>query len=210
MKRKIVFLDIDGVLQPCGSQKRFEYCHWEIEKGKMPDLYKSLERHFGIDYSKYNQYDVAAVFFDWNKTSVALLKFLLKITNAQIVLSSDWRRDGFDRMKDFFTIHGLEKFYIDNTKEYDKIDKKFIEKVETQNKKVNGEKAYMSYRSVEILEWLYRNQDVKNWVAIDDMRLNGIEPNFVDTWPSIEESHAEKSFRILMKKEKTISKLELW
>ena len=210
MKRKIVFLDIDGVLQPCSSQERHKYWHDDIEKSKMPELYKRLEYYFKIDFSIYKQYDVAAVYYDWDKMSVTLLKLLLKITNAQIVLSSDWRKGGFDRMKDFFTIHGLEEFYIDNTKDYDEIDKDFIEKVKSQNKKVNGEDAWMEHRSIEILEWLYRNQDVKNWVAIDDMRLKGIESNFVDCWPSIEVEHAEQSYRILMKKEKTISKLELW
>ena len=208
MKRKIVFLDIDGVLQPCGSQIRFEHCHWEIEKGDMPDLYKRLEYYHKIDYSKYNQYDVAAVFFDWDKIAVALLKTILKITRAKIVLSSDWRREGFDRMKDFFTIHGLEQFYVDNTKDYNEIDKSFIETVRSQYKKLNGEKAYMEHRSIEILEWLHRNQDVKNWVAIDDMTLDGIRPNFVSCWPSIKDDHAEKMFRILMKKEKTMKNME--
>jgi hypothetical protein len=167
-------------------------------------LYKYLEYDHKIDYSKYNQYDVAAVYFDWDKIAVALLKTVLKITHTKIVLSSDWRREGFDRMKDFFTIHGLEQFYIDNTKDCKEIDKSFIDKVRTQHKKLNGENAYLEQRSIEILEWLSRNQDVKNWVAIDDMKLDGIEPNFVHCWPSIKEDHAEKMYRILMKREKKI------
>ena len=163
MERKIIFLDIDGVLQPYSSQIRFEHCHHlDVEKGKMPKIYERLKYNFDIDFSKYNQYDVAAVYFDWDKTSVSLLRLILKITGAQIVLSSDWRREGFDRMKDFFTIHGLEKFYIDNTKEHENIDQKFHDDLETQIKKERGEKAFYAYRSIEILDWLHRNPDVKN------------------------------------------------
>ena len=198
MERKIIFLDIDGVLQSFSSQIRFEHCHHlDVEKGNMPKIYKRLKYDFDIDFSKYNQYDVAAVYFDWDKTSVSLLRLILKITGAQIVLSSDWRREGFDRMKDFFTIHGLEKFYIDNTKEHEIIDQKFHDDLETQIKKERGEKAFYAYRSIEILDWLHRNPDVKKWVAIDDLTLYGIESNFVHTTYRFTDEDAEKSYRIL-------------
>jgi hypothetical protein len=197
MERKIIFLDIDGVLQPVSSQIRFEHCHMDIEKSSMPKLYKRLEYNFKIDFSKYSQYDVAAVYFDWDKTAVSLLRLVLKITGSQIVLSSDWKMDGFERMKDFFTIHGLEKYYIDITKDYGKIDENFIQKVEKQHKETHGEKAYMSHRSVEILEWLHRNPDVKKWVAIDDMNLKGIDSNFVNTLYRFTDENAEQCVKIL-------------
>jgi len=100
-------------------------------------------------------------------------------------------------MKDFFTIHGLEKFYIDNTKEHEIIDQKFHDDLETQIKKERGGKAFYAYRSIEILDWLHRNPDVKKWVAIDDLTLYGIESNFVHTTYRFTDEDAEKSYRIL-------------
>ena len=202
MERKIVFLDIDGVLQPGHSQNRFDHIHHDEEKSDMPDLYRSLENKFQIDYSKYNQYDVAAVFFDWDKESVNLLKLTLSLTGAKIVLSSDWRRGGFERMKDFFTIYGLEKYYLDDTKFRKDIAQDFIDQAKAKHKEEKGEKAYLDERSIEILEWLSRNPDVKKWVAIDDMSLSGLDRHFVLTgyghrfgWED-----AEKSIRILSRK----------
>ena len=200
MERKIVFLDIDGVLQPVSSQERFEHINYkDPEQGDMPKLYMRLEYKFNIDFRKYNQYDVAAVYYDWDKTAVELLKLILSITGAQIVLSSDWKMDGFDRMKDFFTIYGLEKYYIDITKytSAKDFDKAFMEETERKYKEENGPKSFICSRSMEILEWLNRNPDVKKWVAIDDMKLYGIEQNFVNTRYRYTCEDAEKTFRIL-------------
>ena len=199
MERKIIFLDIDGVLQPGGSQERFKHidrsCNRDVSV--LPEFYKYL-KNLDIDFSKYKDYDVAAVYYDWDKTALVLLRLILKITGAKIVLSSDWRNGGFDRMKDFFSIHGLETYYIDNTKQYDEIDENFIEKQKQSYKAKHGENAFLDHRSIEILEWLNRNPDVKKWVAIDDVRLTGIDANFVyiESYCFME-NDAEKCFRIL-------------
>ena len=204
MERRIIFLDIDGVLQPSSSQKRFE----EIRKNSMPDLYRFLKNYYGIDFSVYDQYDVAAVYFDWDRTAVSLLKLVLRITGAEIVLSSDWRMGGFKRMNDFFTIHGLQKYFIDITrvdksnswgkKNYEFIDEDFKQRTIERHKKENGEDARMNFRSIEILEWLDRNPDVKYWVAIDDMILHGIEANYVESCPRMNVDDAEKCIRMLL------------
>ena len=207
MERKIVFLDIDGVLQPLDSQNRFEYCHGEIEKSPMLAIYKSLEKKFGIDYSVYKKWDVAAVLFDWDKVAVSLLKLILNLTGSKIVVSSDWRLGGIKLMKDFFTLHDLDKYFIDVTRAGEsffaekvglpKIDSKFSAELKARHKREHGEKAYLHWRTIEIFDWLNRNPDVKKWVAIDDMDLEGIGPNFVRTRDSLNEIDAEKCIRIL-------------
>ena len=207
MERKIVFLDIDGVLQPIDSQKRFDHCHGDIKKSPMLAIYKSLEEKFGIDYSVYKQWDVAAVLFDWDKVAVSLLKLILNLTDSKIVVSSDWRLGGFKLMKDFFTLHGLENYFIDITSSEEsffaekmglpQIDSEFSAEIEAKHKREYGEQAYLHWRTIEIFDWLHRNPDVKKWVAIDDMDLDGIGPNFVRTDESLNEIDAEKCIRIL-------------
>ena len=198
MERKIVFLDIDGVLQKVSSQERFEHINnREPEKDDMPMLYRRLEYQFKIDFKKYNRYDVAAVYYDWHKTSVELLKLTLSLIGAQIVLSSDWRLEGFERMKDFFTIHGLQNYFVDMTDNEDKIDKTVVDEIRNKCLKEIGKDAYISHRTIEILEWLGRNPDVKKWVAIDDMGLEGLGKHFVRTNYRYTWKEAEKCIRLL-------------
>jgi hypothetical protein len=196
MERKIIFLDIDGVLQPISSQKRFKHVYNYEGESDMPKLFEDLENHFNIDYRKYHPYDVAAVFYDWDKESISLLKLTLSLTGALIVLSSDWRGD-INRMKDFFTIYGLEKYYIDDTGIFNIMDKTFIEETRAKHEEKKGKDAYLDYRSVEILEWLSRNPDVKKWVSIDDLQLRGLDGHFVRTRQRYKWEDAEKAIKIL-------------
>lgn len=113
---KIVFLDIDGVLQPYGSLKRFGCMH-EIDT-----LARRLTReHPAYDYLSIvgngycGDFDVAAVYYDWDILSVVRLRRLLQTTGARIVLTSDWREKGMEMMRALLAIHRLDEFLIDAT-----------------------------------------------------------------------------------------------
>lgn len=132
---KVIFLDIDGVLQPYNSEKRFKIDRKELRK--------KLSEEFDTDYTIYNEYDVAACYADWDK-------------------------DAVEKMK------------------------KTIEYIESM------QNSFYSYRIVEILEYVYNNPEITNYVAIDDLNLEiGLEGHFVKTYNLINDEQADKCIKIL-------------
>ena len=101
---KILFLDIDGVLQSEDAELYFS---------SEPKLIAGLNEKFNIDFSVYPTYTVFNCLYDWNEQAIARLKYILDQTGAGIVASTDWRSPTQpNKMRDLFTIHGLEKYYI--------------------------------------------------------------------------------------------------
>lgn len=101
--KNTVFLDIDGVLQPGGWQKRFEINRTELQE--------QLTQTLNEDYKSMDQYDVAAVYCDWDKEAVEWLKKLLIQFEARIIVSSSWRRShSLKRLQMLFKIHALDTF----------------------------------------------------------------------------------------------------
>lgn len=104
---KIVFLDINGVLQPYDK----EYVIPNDE-----NFIENLSKKYNIDYSIYNFYGVCHVYFDWDKDSLRRLKTILDETGAKIIMSSNWRSKKYpNKLKDYLTIHGLQDYYLDST-----------------------------------------------------------------------------------------------
>jgi hypothetical protein len=186
---KILFLDIDGVLQPGWSQKRFDH----INNGDLDKLYPKLFAQTGIDYSRYDIYDVSAVYYDWHKTAKTQLRRILDETNAKIVLSSAWRTKNLYKMKILFNIFNFNDYYIDNTiktssKEYDKLRKL------PRYKNIYGD------RSIQILEYLHKYDHINMYVAVDDLNLSDcLGDHFVYTGNVgyLNEKHADKCIEIL-------------
>jgi hypothetical protein len=173
---KIIFLDIDGVIQPHSSQER--YIHTKNDES-MRAMYADLNDRFQIDYSKYDRGGVTSAYYDWLKYSITNLHEIIEKTNARIVLSSDWRYQlPFKEMYDLFRIYDLHKYYIDNTKYFKYYDE------EKYLKKLIPEPHLDSYniRVLEILDYVDRNNQISHFVAIDDMDLsNGLKKHFVHT-----------------------------
>ena len=197
---KVVFLDIDGVLQPS-----MQYRHEHIKAGHLDQLYIELKEKHGIDYSLYDKYDVAATYWDWNKKSVALLREILDETNSQIVVSSDWRR------KDFFVellkIHDLDGYYRGKTpyKPYSRLREGLqlvieLEKdlgIDQLNRGPHGNRKYYD-RCVEIAYYVKNNPDIINYVAIDDETLlRHLGEHHIETFPHIKDADRDRAILAL-------------
>ena len=170
---KVIFLDIDGVLQPYSSRARFEIDRIELRE--------RLSNKLHTDYTIYDEYDVAACYCDWGTEAVNFIKKIIKNTNAKIVISSDWRnKELANKMKDFLKIWNLNEYWVGETNEYgkDEIDeaKKYVDSFKTDSIK------YIDYRQVEIIDYLFRHKEITNFVAIDDRDLEmALKGHFVET-----------------------------
>ncbi len=170
--RKVIFLDIDGVLQPLGSQLRFRH---DLEA-----LREQLAQHYQNDaYLEMDRYDLGAVYYDWDKDAVARLKRLCLETNAEIVISSDWRTySPLSRLKDYFRLHDLDQF-------------------------ITGEIPQLkdTYRCGEITTYLEDNPDIERFVILDDRHVRDFEEHypehFVNCWPLFGEDEYQKALDIL-------------
>ncbi len=101
---KYIFLDIDGVLQP------FRPCHrFEVNRKELID--KICEEFHDDFYQQLDEYDVAAVYLDWNEEAVKNLKKLIDETNAKIILSTAWRESRtMKEMEKLFKLHELDHY----------------------------------------------------------------------------------------------------
>lgn len=201
-KIKVIFLDIDGVLQPYDSKGRFEY----RDKYGLESLQKKLTDELGRDYFQYDEYDVAACYCDWNKDAVNRIKRILDETGAKIVISSDWRNKKLpNKMKDFLKIWNMEEYWLaDNCYYYNSLAENVIEfqkEIDYVNmRKQELNRCYFDSRSVEILHYVNMNNNIINYVAIDDRNLCELpEGHFVKTYDFITEDEANKVIELLNK-----------
>lgn len=113
--RKVLFLDIDGVMQP--TDQRFYGNRFKLSREEMKRFPETIAKKTGIEHLKeLDKYDVAAVYLDWHKKAVENLKSILEgcTPNVEIVLSSNWRETkSLQDMKALFAIHGLDGYLVD-------------------------------------------------------------------------------------------------
>ena len=169
-KRKIIFLDIDGVLN---HEQWFCWRHYNINNGtNLKEIYKSQ------GYTDRESFLLSMI----DERSVANLNHIIKMTDAEIVLSSSWRSNSDDDNKEtnnILKIKGLIKEFFDVTP-------------------YCGKK-----RGGEIEQWLKQQDDeyVINYVIIDDDAdvLDNQKDNFVnvDSFVGLTWHDAEKAITIL-------------
>ena len=129
---KVIFLDIDGVL---ATDKEF-----------MTNRTKFRKKHPAMDELK--------VPYPWNKGAVKVLNEILDETEAEIVLTSDWRLHwNLDELKGIFTWNGVKKHPIAVTN---------VTYVSMSNLGMN--------RSCEIDTYIVEH-NIENYVVIDDLNI---------------------------------------
>ena len=82
----IVFLDINGVIQPDDTENHFYEYSLKTKK-----LISELSEKYGVDYSKYNYIDVLSAYFDWKEEAVDRVKWVLDKCDAKIIPTTDAR-----------------------------------------------------------------------------------------------------------------------
>lgn len=119
----IIFLDIDGVLQPYNNDNRFNH--------NLDKLQTYLSEKFKDEiYLNMDKFDLGACYYDWNEISIDIIKELLNRTNSQLVIHSGWKESlTKDEIRALFKIKNLNNYILDVVDKGDKIKaiKKYIE-----------------------------------------------------------------------------------
>ena len=101
-------------------------------------------------------------FDNFNKKAVKVLNEIIKETDAEIVVSSDWKLFAtLEELKDMFDKYGVIKSPIDVTPT--------LVKYESKSQFTKSELE--QWRIKEIKTWLDSHPEVTHWVAVDDMDL---------------------------------------
>ena len=171
----VVFLDINGVLHPHNSFKRFNYMH--------TDILQRLSFEHGIDYTKYSSYDICGVYYDWDKEAVYRLRYILDNTNSKIIVSSNLR-DSYNKykMRDLLEIYRLGKYWFCDTP------------INKDNLK------YYLHKAKEIQDTIDK-YNIDNYVVLDDMveLIRCFPNNLVCTRNCIQDEDVKRAIKILKK-----------
>jgi hypothetical protein len=160
---KVIFLDHDGVI--CLSSEfggRFK---------KQRDVGRKLSQ--SID-----SLPVLARFDNFNKKAIDVLNEILEETNAEIVVSSDWKRwASVEEMGEYYESQGIKKKPIGFTK-------KVMDCEVPQNFVWSPRFELEQERHFEILQYLKDNPQITHWVAVDDLNMGKVQKH--ESWGDME------------------------
>lgn len=160
---KIIFLDHDGVL--CLAQQ------WGGRRKKQAEWNRlNPDNCVYYEYESYKM-DIEYRFDDFDDKAIKILNQILKETDAEIVVSSDWRLEcSLEQMQEFYKKSGIIKLPIGYTPQ--------LESEDIKSFKIPP--GYEEERAAEIKKWL-SNNEVGSWVAIDDLNMQPYLNKFVRT-----------------------------
>ena len=158
---KVIFLDHDGVI--CLATEWGGRFKKQLKVGrKLSQSVMSLE--------------LDARFDNFNKKAINVLNEILDETNAEIVVSSDWKRwASVEEMGEYYEAQGIKKKPIAFTKKVGDCTC-----YNPQTFQWSPKWMLEQERSLEITQYLQDNPSITHWVAVDDLNM-GI-PQTHDTW----------------------------
>jgi hypothetical protein len=154
---KVIFLDHDGVicLQNNWGSRSKKQQKWG---GRKP--FMSL-KDIPIEYR----------FDNFDKKAIKVLNQILEETEAEIVVSSDWRlHSTINELGDYYESQGIIKKPIDVTEVFN-FTKWLEEKRIPEDFPWYRPHSLEQERHFEIKEWLNSNPQVTHWVAVDDLNM---------------------------------------
>jgi hypothetical protein len=162
-KMKVIFLDHDGVI--CLSTE------WGGRFKKQREVGRKLSQSVA-------SLPVISRFDNFNKKAIKVLNEILEETDAEIVVSSDWKRwSTVEEMGEYYESQGIKKKPIGFTK--------FLQDCEVpQNFPWSRTYDLEQSRSLEIKQYLQDYPEITHWVAVDDLNM-GI-PQTNETWGDME------------------------
>jgi len=152
---KVIFLDNDGVICLANnwggrSKKRYE----AIKKGLIPS--DAMVSELPVEYR----------FDNFDRKAVKVLNEIIEKTDAEIVVSSDWRYYAtLDELGDYYTSQGIIKRPIAVTSKTEDIDPEVWNKHFKHYAKIEEERAF------EITHYLSGYPSITHWVAVDDLNM---------------------------------------
>ena len=107
--------------------------------------------------------DTGITFFsDFDPDAVNVLNDIIALTGAEIVVSSDWKRETtLSGMCEFYQKQGIKKMPIDYTAW------------------LPGASTYHEQRATEITTWLEQHPETAQWATVDDLYMGTWLTNFV-------------------------------
>ena len=107
IKKNIVFLDIDGVIQGYSNQSRFNMDEMKLRKYLVDKYNDSI-------YSVIDFYDLLAAYFDWDEIALGYLKDILRSHNAYLVIHSGWRETvSKEHLIALFKLYDMDGYILD-------------------------------------------------------------------------------------------------
>lgn len=125
----------------------------------MKYIFLDIDGVLAVGWIKYQETKWGRI-YRFDKKAVALFNQLLEETGAEIILSSDWKKQhSLQDMREIFEWNGVIKGPISFT-----VNSPLYEQAETREWQAGG-------RAWEIKEYVERH-GITNWLALDDLELH--------------------------------------